>query len=247
MTVGSLRHQFYRAGGSNCGYRGSLCCLGLAWAVAVGWLAANGARAKGDQPRNAADAKVAAAEFVATALEPFWRASEIREPMFFVQGIGSDRPSGKLLFKPTEVLSVASAMRAVKFVPGKDFNVDVAGETIGLPIGSRIPVTTQEHLYPLMSSNLPKIARKAGDRTRGIFFDEGSAYHRLQVEVTYRYEPGQWKGPTPKYVGELLPKAVAKLRGKQPVKLLLCGDSISAGANASLVTNVPPGCPAFGE
>jgi lysophospholipase L1-like esterase len=98
-----------------------------------------------------------------------------------------------------------------------------------------------------MSSNLPKIARKSGDRTRGIFFDEGSAYHKLQVDVSYRHESGQWSGPTPKYAGELLPKTIAKLQSKQPITLVLCGDSISLGSNASLFTKSPPGCPPFGE
>jgi lysophospholipase L1-like esterase len=98
-----------------------------------------------------------------------------------------------------------------------------------------------------MTSNLPKIARQSGDRTRGIFFGEGAVYHKLQVEVTYRCEPGQWKGPRPKYAGESLPKTEAKLRAKHPVTVMMCGDSISAGANASLVTRAPPGCPAYGE
>jgi lysophospholipase L1-like esterase len=98
-----------------------------------------------------------------------------------------------------------------------------------------------------MTSNLPKRARNSGDRKRGIFFSEGSEYHQLQVEVTYRYEPGQWKGLVPKYAGDALPKTMAKLRGKQPIKIILLGDSIAAGGNASGKTNAPPYCPAFGE
>jgi lysophospholipase L1-like esterase len=98
-----------------------------------------------------------------------------------------------------------------------------------------------------MTSHLPKIGRQAGDPTRGIFFGEGSVYHRLQVEALYHFMPGQWNGPTPEYAGDALPKTVAKLRNKQPVNLVLCGDSISAGANASLMTNAPPGCPSYGE
>jgi acyl-CoA thioesterase I len=228
-------------------HRGSQFSSWMAWAVILGWLVANGVCARGEQSRDAVDAKVAPAEFVATVLVPFWRSGEIREPIFFVEGKGSDRPRGKLLFKPTEVLSVTSATRDKQFEPGKDFEADLAGGTISLPLGSSIPVTTREHLYPMMTSTLPKIARRSGDRTRGIFFDEGSAYHKLQVEVTYRHELDQWRGPTPKYAGNSLPRTTAKLRDKQPVKLILCGDSISAGANASLMTKAPPGCPPFGQ
>ena len=244
MTAASLKYPSHRAAESNRPCRGPHGFFGLA--VAVFWLASPGVCARADQPRDATDTK-GAAEFIATALEPFWRTTEIREPLFFVESTGADRPTGKLLFKPTEVLSVTSCTRETNFEPGKDFQVNLAEGTISLPPGSRIPVTTQEQLYPLMSSNLPKRARNSGDRKRGIFFSEGSVYHKLQVEVTYRHEAGQWKGPTPKYAGESLPKTMAKLRSKQPVKVIQLGDSIAAGGNASLVTNAPPYCPAFGE
>jgi hypothetical protein len=87
----------------------------------------------------------------------------------------ANRPSGKLLFKPTEFLSVTSATRDVTFEPVKDLILDGYAGTISLPAGSRIPVITRERLYPLMSSNVPKLARKSGNRKRRIFFDEGSA------------------------------------------------------------------------
>ena len=174
----------------------------------------------------------APSEFVATALAPFWRATEIREPLFFIRGTHGESPKCQLLFKPKKVLSVRSANREKTFEAGKDYTVDLATGTIELPAGSTIPVTTEEQLYPLMTSNLPKIARQGGDRTRGIFFGEGAVYHGLQVEATYRLEPGQWKGPVPKYAGESLPKTLAKLQAKQPITLMLCGDSISAGAPA---------------
>jgi hypothetical protein len=225
---------------------------GLNYQVAValavaGLLFVNQARGEDAKPFVAASTASAQAEFVATALAPFWRATEIREPLFFIRGTHGEPPKYQLLFKPKEVLSVRSATREKTFEAGKDFVVELATGTIELPAGSRIPVTTQEQMYPLMTSNLPKIARQGGDGTRGIFFGEGAVYHNLQVEVTYRFEPGQWKGPMPQYAGESLPKTVAKLQSKQPVTLMLCGDSISAGANASLLTKAPPGCHDYGK
>jgi acyl-CoA thioesterase-1 len=218
----------------------------LALAIA-GSLLANMAGSADAKPPGTAGDTSAQSEFIDTALAPFWRATEIREPLFFIRGTHGELPKCQLLFKPKEVLSVRSATREKTFEPGKDYNVDLVTGTIELPTGSKIPVTTEEQMYPLMTSNLPKIARQGGDRTRGIFFGEGAVYHGLQVEVTYRFEPGQWKGPTPKYGGESLPKTMAKLRAKQPITLMLCGDSISAGANASLVMKAPPGCPDYGK
>jgi lysophospholipase L1-like esterase len=187
------------------------------------------------------------AQFIAAALSPLWSATEVREPFFFIQGTHGQRPKGWLLFKPKEIVSVRSATQEKTFEAGKDYKVDLATGSIELPEGSKIPVTTVDHLYPLMTSNLPKIGRQGGDGKHGIFFGGAAEYHQLQVEVTYRCEPGQWKRPTPKYAGDSLPKTEAKLRAKEPVTVMLCGDSISAGANASLMTKAPPGCPAYGE
>ena len=101
-----------------------VCCSGLAWsiAIAIGWLSVELACAKEDKPRQSPVAKVDAEEFVATVLEPFWRTTEIREPIFFVEGVGSDRPRGKLLFKPIEILSVTSGTRRPKFRARKRFH-----------------------------------------------------------------------------------------------------------------------------
>ncbi len=38
-----------------------------------------------------------------------------------------------------------------------------------------------------------------------------------------------------------------QLNSREPVKVLLCGDSISEGYNASKFTKAKPGCPPYGE
>jgi lysophospholipase L1-like esterase len=214
------------------------------WLAIVSWIMlADDARAQ----QLAAAIPTADSEFATTALKPFWRTSELREPIFFIEGKDGGPPTGRLLFTPTEVISVMDGTRETTFEAGRDYNVDLTAGTITLPPGSRIPYKTQEQLYPLMTSNEPKIARRRGDRTRGIFFAEGSVYHRLQAEVRYRHKAGQWRGPVPSYAGASLAKTVQKLRGKQPLKVVISGDSISEGLNASLVTKVPPHFPPFGQ
>src|SRR5689334_17646272 len=84
------------------------------------------------------NAEVLSSEFIATALSPFWRAHEISEPVFFIQGDGMQRPQARLLFKPRKVLSVRSATREATFEAGKDFTMDVEARTISLPESSRI-------------------------------------------------------------------------------------------------------------
>lgn len=187
------------------------------------------------------------AEFVKIALEPFWSGRRLRESLFFIQNDPGGRPSARLLFRPTRIAEVTSATRETRFEAGRDYECDAASRTLRLPGGSRIPFKTLDELYPLMTSDAPKIARQAGDRTRGVFFDNTDGYHRLQVEVLYEHEPGEWRGPVPAFAGATLSRSVARLRKREPLRILLSGDSISAGYNASRFTHAPPDCPAYGE
>ena len=185
--------------------------------------------------------------FVSEVLQPFWRARRMSEPIFFIQPDDKTRPQATLLFQPEKVLSVISTTRETVFEAGRDYEFDAETAIIRLPEGSRIPVTTTEQLYPLMTSDLPKIARQQGDKTRGIFFDNGAGYHNLQVEVNYEFAAGQWKGIVHEFAGDKLPHTMKKLQDKEPVKILLSGDSISEGYNATKFTKAKPGCPAYGE
>jgi acyl-CoA thioesterase-1 len=193
------------------------------------------------------DSKELSAEFASIALEPFWSASTLRESMFFLQADEASSPTSSLLFRPEKIIRVTSATREFAYEAGRDYVIDPATGAFTLPKGSRISFKTADELYPLMTSTSPKIARQAGDKTRGIFFDNAAGYHQLQVEVTYTCAPGQWKGFVPKYAGGELPRTMAILKAKKPLSVMLCGDSISAGYNASKFTKAKPGCPAFGE
>jgi len=178
--------------------------------------------------------------------QPFWSAPTQVEALFFIQDAPDKRPQSKLLFPAAKIRSVKSADRVTEYEPGRDYNVGDDG-VITLPEGSRIPFKTLEQLYPLMTSQEPKIRGKRGDDTRGILFGEGSFYHALQAEVTYDVKDATWNGPLPKNASANLPRLTARLKAKQPVHILVAGDSISAGGNASKVTKAAPGCPAFPE
>jgi hypothetical protein len=96
----------------------------------VGLLFFNRSWAKDLKTSAAAGDASAQSEFVATALTPFWRASEIREPMFFIRGTHGEPPKCQLLFKPKEVLAVRSATRDKTFEARKDYVVDPATGTL---------------------------------------------------------------------------------------------------------------------
>jgi lysophospholipase L1-like esterase len=184
--------------------------------------------------------------FINDALRPFWRSRSMREPLLFIQYAANEEPRASLLFRPSNVIRVDSATRDVHYEPMRDYVIDVEKGTLRLPAGSRIPFKTLDELYPLMTSDSPKIARQSGDKTRGVFFDNADGYHRLQVEATYEHDQ-PWTGYTPQFEGGRLGNTLEKLRSRSPFKVILCGDSISAGYNASKFTRAKPGCPAYGE
>lgn len=185
--------------------------------------------------------------FVADALDPFWLASRLTEPLFFIQHDEDFQPSASLLFSPTHILSISSANGETTFESERDYVFDSRTNSLTLPEGSRISFMTYDQLYPLMTSDQPKIKRQQGDQSRGIFFDNAAGYHERQVVVTYDCQPGQWQGPVPTFAGDQLPHLMQKLNNREPISVVLCGDSISAGYNASKFTGAKPGCPAYGE
>jgi lysophospholipase L1-like esterase len=69
----------------------------------------------------------------------------------------------------------------------------------------------------------------------------------MQVEITYTHAADLWKGPVPAFQGENLPGTLGKLKQKQPITLCVTGDSISAGANSSKLSGVPPFQPSYSE
>lgn len=172
----------------------------------------------------------------------------MRESALPVRRVGEPSPVARLLFQPEQILAVTGATREIAYEAGRDYQADLTTGEICLPASSRIPFKDEPELYPpMMSSDMHKIANRRGLPDVGILFGEGDFYHRLQVEVTYTCAPGQWHGYVPSFAGDRLPRTMRTLRRREPLRLLLVGDSISEGYNASRLSNAPPFCPPYGE
>jgi acyl-CoA thioesterase-1 len=179
---------------------------------------------------------------------PFWQAGTMRESALPIRWTGEPSPVARLLYLPKQILSVTSATREIAYEAGQDYQVDLATGEIRLPAGSRILYKEEVELYPRMGSDQNQIANRRGMPEVGILFGEGDFYHRLQAEVTYTCAPGQWRGYVPSFADKhRLPRTMDKLWRQEPLRLLLVGDSISEGYNASGLSNVPPFCPPYGE
>ena len=185
---------------------------------------------------------------VENVLKPFWNSTTMYgESLFFCERRTDDVASATLLFPPEKILAVTSATGETAYEEGKDFVVDKTTGVIRLLPGSRIPCKTPHEMYPPADSKLPKYGHKRGDPTTHLIFGEGNFFHMLQVEVTYTHKAGLWSGYIPKFAGDSLPHTQQKLRAREPIKLCMSGDSISAGANASGFTKAPPFLPPYGD
>ncbi|MGB9596661.1 MAG: SGNH/GDSL hydrolase family protein [Candidatus Poribacteria bacterium] len=165
------------------------------------------------------------------------------ESLFFIQNSKNELPSDTLLFIPDKVLSVKSASGEILYDDGKDYIVSPKG-IISLPKGSRIPFKTADEMRP--APNSPNSIPACRDGKSHLLFGEGHFFHDMQIEISYTHKE-TWKAPIPQFALNNLPKTKDKLINKLPLKIVLFGDSISAGGNASGFTGTKPFMPPYGD
>ena len=179
-------------------------------------------------------------DLIDTALIPFWKTSTMYNESVMMISRNGQAPVAKLLFAPSEILSVRNAALNISYKEGVDWSYE-AGQ-LKLLKSSTAAFMTDKQLYPDTSTDA--FPRRGGGL---IYFREGSFFHNQQLAVSYTHAPDEWKGPMPTFQGKHLPNAMNKLRRRVPLKLLLFGDSIAAGANASGENNTAPGLPSWGN
>lgn len=178
--------------------------------------------------------------------EPFWASKTmIGDTLFFIREAEGQPPRAKLLFAPEKILSVKSATGQIEYAEGKDYVFDKATNSFTLPEGSKIPFKNKVDMYP--AKGAPQSIGACTDGQHNLFFAEGPVIHNLQTVVNYTHKGGEWTSPIPVSAAAHLPKTMAKLKAKQPLSLVMYGDSISFGYNASKITKAPPFQPCYGE
>jgi len=156
--------------------------------------------------------------------EPLWRSqASDHEPVLFIQEEGKALATGKLLFIPSEKFGITHPDHLMKYEEGKDYTWQPGTNIIELTITSRIPFKTASQMAPPKGS--PNMFAT-------VLHSEGRFFHDLQVQVSYWHKTDPWPVPYPQEE-EQLTRVLAKLRAKQPIKLVALGDSITQGFNAS--------------
>ncbi|MBQ2942763.1 MAG: SGNH/GDSL hydrolase family protein [Clostridia bacterium] len=170
---------------------------------------------------------------------PFWEGDVVEDEACFVMEDedGCVIPVS-LLYKPDKVLKVTDYTLTVTYEEGKDYMVE-DGKIIIIPEG-RIPVMKSKDFFLE-----EKVEGKSFMRRNGKFlaFAEWVLMYPYQIAVTYEHSE-KWERYIPESKGAVLTNFIKKLENREPVKILVFGDSISAGANAtSLKADMLPGLP----
>ncbi len=171
-------------------------------------------------------------------LEPFWQSDIMVDESVMMVSNAQGVPEAVLLFEPLRIVAVKSARLDVEYEEGVDWRY-ADGHLQLLPV-SRAPYVTCEELHPASE-----------DGGTGLLWHEGHWFHDRQLAVTYTHAPDAWRGPVPAEEEANMARTLAKLRSGQPLKVVLYGDSIAEGYNASGFVSqdkqVPPYMPSWGE
>jgi acyl-CoA thioesterase I len=169
--------------------------------------------------------------------EPWWRSDHMAgEPVLFVQHGEGEAPRAQLCFAVDAVIEVVSASGVQRYDLERELRWTRGSPIVELAPDSTIPFCTLAHLYPSQPPQGRPMRARSGCAPAGLgpylMWAEGHAFHDLQVAVHYRHHDA-WTGPTPTAAGERLPRSRAFLRDQKSLNVVMLGDSISTGANAS--------------
>lgn len=192
----------------------------------------------------AADPPQSSWSYSAEDLQPFWQGNVVDgESVLFIRDPVSGTARGRLLFPLQKLIRITRASdwrnpAAVVFEEGGDFSCAAGSCELTLPPGSRIPAFTPDQLRRPAGSQKYRLTHRDGNGE--ILFGAKDEYHQMQIAVTYERAPEAWPTALPEYAATTLPRATARLRERQSLSMVLLGDSISTGCNASGWAGVAP-------
>ncbi|MBE7065705.1 MAG: SGNH/GDSL hydrolase family protein [Ruminococcaceae bacterium] len=166
--------------------------------------------------------------------KPYWSSNIIyNEAVMPLENKDGSISSIQLLYDIKDIVEVRSSDLTVKYTEGVDYTVE-DGKFKIIPTGS-INTIDYSFMYPSTASN-----NTQPDSTHGyMYFAEGGTFHSMQLAITYTPNSA-WGGAKPTRKANLLPKTMAKLEAGEDLNVVLLGDSISVGANATGYVGVAP-------
>ncbi|MBB6669996.1 SGNH/GDSL hydrolase family protein [Cohnella nanjingensis] len=174
--------------------------------------------------------------------EPFWKGDRVyAESVLPLSAKTGEAGAGRLLYEPDNIIEVRNARLDVVYEEGRDWVL--REERLLFPTDSRIPITSLDELFPAEPREGWVQERKGGGYS---LFSEGHFFHDKQIAVSYTCRKER-SGPAVFVARDCPPRTARKLAAGDPLQLLVFGDSIAEGANASGMTGAPPYLPTWGE
>ena len=165
-------------------------------------------------------------------LRPFWLGDVVEsESVLFVRDPKTGEARASLLFPVQNVIVVRNSAADVTYQEGVDFRFSSGSREIVIPAGSRVVTKTPQDLRRPAKSQKYRLTHRDGNGE--ILFGAKLEYHEMQTCVTYATASHDWPVQMPSFDEQALPRTVQKLRSRDPISIMLLGDSISTGCNAS--------------
>ncbi|MDF1746324.1 MAG: GDSL-type esterase/lipase family protein [Gimesia sp.] len=192
----------------------------------------------------AADPTPSKWKYAPELLRPFWQGDTIEgESMLFIRDLKTGQTKASVLFPIEKVLSIHNSAGDITYEEGRDYLWRPGTREIILTKKSRITSRMTTQLRRPAGSQKHKLTHRDGHGE--IFFGAKLEYHDMQTCITYKHAPIDWNGIVPTFNEKALPRTIQKLRKHEPVSIVLIGDSISSGCNASGWAGGAPYQPSF--
>lgn len=167
-------------------------------------------------------------------LKPYWYTREIyNETVVFV----GEEGEASFMYTPIEVDSVRNYSLDKKYKEGVDYAIE--GNKIRRLKGSAIPYWEPEN-YFLPQPNVSGVSIAADmnkvdfdlEGQRFLYYGETTTFTSKQIAVTYRHNE-VFDGVVPAEQSEKLASVLSKIENGLPVNMMIYGDSVATGCNAS--------------
>ncbi len=177
-------------------------------------------------------------------LQPFWTSDIIhRESVLFIRDAATGEARASVLFPIREILSIQDSTGAITYERGVDFQYKRGSREISAPAKSGVVMKTPADLRRPAGSQQFQLTHRDGNGE--ILFGGALEYHNMQTWITYSKAAADWPVAMATFEPSALPRTISRLQQKQPLSMVLLGDSISTGCNASGWGDAAPFQPAY--
>lgn len=179
---------------------------------------------------------------------PFWEGNIVyNECIYPITKPDGSIPAFSLMYKASEIVSVKNYELNITYKEGRDYRLTEDGKLEILPNGY-IGVNDYYYVHPTSNPAAYPVdvyyPRKDGKGYE--YWNEGPEFSRDTIAVTYIHND-TWQYSRPESLENQLPKTMSKLVNKQPLNVVIMGDSITWGAKSSSCLHISPQADAYAE